>query len=98
MRGKNGGCDGMRRLWPHLPRALRTPRIDHPRQQLLQVIVDLGDRPDRGARGLDGIRLLDRNGRWDSPDRVHLRLVHSLEKLSRIRAERLYVPALPLGV
>ncbi len=44
------------------------------------------------------VRLLDGDGRWDAIDRVRHRLVHAVEELPRVGAERLDVAALALGV
>ena len=68
------------------------------REQQLQVIVELRHRADGGARGAHGIGLIDRDGRQDSFDAIHLRLVHAIEELARIGRERLHVAPLALGV
>ena len=63
-----------------------------------QVVVDLGDRPDRRS-GVPGRRLLvDRDGRRQPVDRVDVRLLHHLEELARVRRERLDVAALALRI
>src|SRR6266550_3367955 len=68
------------------------------RSQLGQVVVDLGD----GAHGRAGILrrglLLYGNGGRETFDRVHLRLFHLLEELTRIGRKRLDVATLALRV
>ena len=51
-------------------------RMPDPRPQQAQVVVDLGDRADRGARVARGGLLVDRDGRREALDRVHVGLVH----------------------
>ena len=55
------------------------------RKQQLQVIVQLGHRADRGARGAHRIGLVDRNRWWHAIDPVDLRFVHPVEELPRVR-------------
>src|SRR5207248_9202382 len=43
-------------------------------------------------------RLVDGDGGRNAFDRVHLRLVHAVEELARVRREGLHVAALALGV
>src|SRR5262249_34469502 len=68
------------------------------REQQLQMVVQLGHRPDRRARGAHRVGLVDRDCGRDPLDRVDLRLVHSVEELARIRAEGLDVASLTLCV
>ena len=77
---------------------LGTVRCAEPRPQEAQVVVDLGDRPDRGARVMAGALLLDRDGRREPFDRVHVGLLHQPEELAGVGGERFHVTALPLGV
>ncbi len=63
-----------------------------------QVVVDLGDGADRRAGVGAGGLLLDRDRRREPFDQIDVRLLHLLEKLPRVRRERLDVPALPFGV
>ena len=66
--------------------------------QEAQVVVDLGDRANRGSRVAAGRLLVDRDG-WGQPlDHVDVGLVHLPEELPGIGAEALDVPALALGV
>ena len=53
--------------------------------------------PDGGARGLDGVALLDGDGGRDAFDAVHLRLVHAVEELPRVGREGLDVAPLAFG-
>ena len=76
-------------------RAVRPP---DPRVEEPQVVVDLGHRADRRARVARGRLLVDRDGRREPVDRVHVRLLHHLQELPRIRGERLDVAPLPLRV
>ena len=84
----------MRGDGPPAARAVRLPDrgVEEP-----QVVVDLGDRPDRGARVLRGGLLLDRDRRREPLDGVDVRLLHLLEELPGVRGERLHVAALSLG-
>ena len=66
--------------------------------QEAQVVVDLGDRADRRARVARGRLLVDRDGRREALDRVHVRLVHLTEELARVGRQRLDVAALALRV
>ncbi len=61
-----------------------------------QVVVDLGDRADGRARVARHRLLLDRDGRREPLDGVHVRLLHLLEELPRVRRQRLDVAPLPL--
>ena len=76
-------------------RAVRPP---HPRVEQAQVVVDLGHRADRRARVARRRLLVDRDRGAEAVDRVHVRLLHHLEELARVGAQRLDVPALALGV
>jgi hypothetical protein len=49
-----------------------------------EEIGQLGHRADGRARGLDGVGLLDGDGRADVLDRVDLGLVEQVEKLARV--------------
>ena len=63
-----------------------------------QVIVDLGDGADGGARVVAGRLLLDGNRRTQSLDQVHVWFFHELQELPGVGRKRLDVAALALGV
>ena len=68
------------------------------REEQTQVVVDLGDGADGGARIVSGRLLLDRDRRREPFDRVDVGLLHQPEELARVRGQRLDVPALAFGV
>ena len=68
------------------------------REEKPQVVGDLGDRADGGARGLREGTLLDGDGGREAVDALDVGLGELLEELPRVGAERLDVAALPLGV
>jgi hypothetical protein len=90
--------DRLRRVAAHGLRALAAEELRRAREQQLQVVVDLRHRADRGARGAHRVGLVDGDRRRDSLDGIHLRLVHAVEELARVRGEGLDVAALALGV
>ena len=65
--------------------------------QQAQVVVDLRYRAHGGARVAVHGLLLDRDGRRQALDVVHVGLVQTAQKLARIGGEGLDVAALPLG-
>src|SRR5450830_1762186 len=67
------------------------------REEKSEVVVHLGDRPDRGPRVAVGGLLVDRDCRRETLDEVDVRLVHLAQKLPRVCRERLDVPALAFG-
>jgi hypothetical protein len=54
------------------------------RVEQAQVVVDLGDRADGGARVVAGGLLLDADGRRQALDDVDIGLVHQLQELPRV--------------
>src|SRR6185369_13800581 len=64
----------------------------------LQVIVELRHRADRRARSPHRIGLVDGDRRRNAIDALDLRAVHAIEKLPRVRRERLDVTALPFRI
>ena len=64
----------------------------------LEVVVDLGDRPDGRACGADIVRLLDGDGGGDAFNAVGERFIHPLEELAGVGTESLHIPPLSLGV
>ena len=89
--------DLLRGLPGDRPAADRAVRLAHPRVQQPQVVVDLGDGPYGGPRVAAGRLLVDRHGRGQPVDEVHVGLVHLPEELPGVRRQRLHVPALALG-
>ncbi len=73
-------------------------RLADPGEQQPQVVVDLGDRRDRGARVAARGLLVDRDRRREALDVVDVRLVHLAEELAGVGREALDVAPLPLGV
>ena len=68
------------------------------RKQQTQVIVDLGQCPDGGARVLACRLLVDRDGGRQPFDEVDVWFLHEPDELAGICRQRLDVAALPLGV
>ena len=69
-----------------------------PGVQQAEVVVDLGDRADRRPRVAAGRLLVDRDRRRQTLDDVDVGLVHLAQELAGVRAQRLDVAALTLGV
>jgi len=70
----------------------------HAGEQEAQVVVDLGDGADGGARVLRRGLLLDGDGRGEPVDVVHIGLLHHLQELARIGRQAFHVTALALRV
>ena len=68
-----------------------------PGEEQTQVVVDLGERPDRAPRAGLARLLVDRHGRRQALDQVHVRPLELVEELAGIAREALDVPPLPLG-
>ena len=90
--------DALERLAGDLLAAVRTVRHADAREQQPQVVVDLGDRADGGARVRAGRLLFDGNRRREPVDEVDVRLLHLLEELPGVGGQRLDIPPLPFGV
>ena len=75
-------------------RAVRSARA---RIQQSQVVVHLGDRPDRRPRVAVRRLLVDGHRRGQPLDEVDVGLVHLPQKLSRVSRQRFHVTPLPLG-
>ncbi len=67
-------------------------------EQQAQVVVDLGDGADRGARVVGGGLLLDGDRRRQPLDVIDVGLLHHRQELSGVGGERLHVAPLALGV
>ncbi|MGC0425475.1 hypothetical protein RKD32_001830 [Streptomyces sp. SAI-195] len=89
--------DGLRRLARDRPAALGTVRLADAGEEQTQVVVDLGDGADRGARVARGRLLVDGDRRGEALDEVDVRLVHLAEELPGVGGERLHVAPLALG-
>ncbi len=70
----------------------------HPRVEQAQVVVDLGDGADRGAGIVSRGLLLDRDGRRQPLDEIHVRLVHQLQELAGVGGKTFHVAPLALRV
>src|SRR5439155_9133686 len=90
--------DRLRGLRTDFPVAIRTERAGNSWPEQLQIIIDLRHRPDSGTRRLDRVRLLNSDRRRDSTDVVHPRLIHAVEELPHVRAERLNVAPLAFRI
>ena len=90
--------DLLRRLAGDELAAVRAVRHADPRVEQAQVVVDLGDRADGGARVARRRFLVDRDRGRQALDEVDVGLVHLAEELPGVRRQRLDVAALALGV
>src|SRR2546422_11383426 len=63
-----------------------------------EIVVDFGDGADGRARRARGGLLLDGDGRREPLDGVHVRPLHLIQELTRVRRERLDIAPLPLGI
>jgi len=63
-------------------------------EQQAQIVLNLGDGADRGARVVAGGFLIDRDRRRQPLDRIDIRLVDLAEELPRIRRQAFDVAAL----
>ena len=68
------------------------------REEKLQTVVDLRHRAHGRARGADDGVLINGDRGRHALDRLNLRAVHAVEKLARIGAEGLHVPALTFRI
>ena len=85
-------------LAANLLAALGTVRNAHPGPEQPEVVVNLRHRANGGAGVAGGGFLIDGNGRGQSVNGIHIRLVHLPQELPRIGAEALHIPPLALGV
>jgi len=69
-----------------------------PRKQHTEIIVDFGDGADGGSGVVTGALLLDRDGRGQPLDGVHIGLPHLVEKLTGVGRQGLHIAALSFGV
>ena len=85
------------RVGTNHPIALRTVRFTDPRPQQAQVVVDFGRRAHGRATRLGRVLLFDRDGRADAFDALDPGFLHAVEKLLRVRRQRLDVAPLAFG-
>ena len=67
-------------------------------EEQAEIVVDLGDRADRRPGVVAHRLLLDRDGRTEPLDVVHIRPFHDIQELACVGREALHEPALPFGV
>ena len=77
---------------------LRTVRLADAGEEKPQVVVDFGYRSDRGTGVVAGRLLLDRDGRGQPLDQIHVGLFHELQELPGVGGEALDIAPLALGV
>ncbi len=86
------------RLPHHGPAAVGAVGHPGPGPEETEVVVDLGDRPHRGAGVVgDGV-LLDGDRGREALDGVHVGLLHEAQELAGVGREGLHVAALAFGV
>ena len=90
--------DLLRRLPGDGPSAVRAVGRAHRGVQQAQIVVDLGDRAHGRSRAAAGGLLLDRDGRAQAFDGVHVGPLDLVEELACVRRQRLHVPPLALGI
>ena len=90
--------DAGRGITPHGSPTAPAIQARGTRIEQLQVIVQLRHRADGGARSTHRVRLVDGDRGRNALDPIHLRLVHPVQELPRVRRESLDVAPLPLGV
>src|SRR5262249_13821009 len=89
--------DGLGRVRGSEGTAARTVNPADLGEEQAEVIGDLGGGAHGGARRPDRILLLERDGRTDLLDLVHVRTVDAVEEHPRVRRQRLDVAPLALG-
>jgi hypothetical protein len=90
--------DGRGRVAAHGLAATPAVQRGGARVEQLQVVVDLGHRADRGARGAHRVGLVDGDGRRNALDAINLRAIHAVEELPRVGREGLDVAPLSFGI
>ena len=98
VRVEEAGRDVLGRVAAYRLPATAAVELGGAREQELDVIVELGHRADRRARGAHGVGLIDRDRGRNAGDAIDLRLVHPVEKLARVGREGLDVAPLPFRV
>ena len=97
-KGEDGFDNLLGGLADDLASAFRAVRHAHAAVQKTKVVVDLRDRRDDGTRIAAGRALLDGDRRGQSLNLLDIRLLHLVEELPRVRAQRLHVAPLPFGI
>ena len=95
---QHGLEDQVDRLAGDRTATLRTVRDTNVGEEQTEIVVDLGDGPDGGARVGAGGLLLDRDGRRQALDQIDIRLLDLLEELPRVGRQRLDVAPLPFRI
>ena len=90
--------DALERLGGDLAAAEVAVRDADVGEEQPEVVVDLGDGADRGARVGAGRLLLDGDGGRQAVDEVDVRLLHLLEELAGVGGERFDIAPLSFGV
>ncbi len=90
--------DFVHRIFANLVSAARAKRAPGARVQQTQVIVDFRCRSDSRTRIACRVLLLDRDGRGDPRDFIHVRLLDTLEKLARVGRKRFDIPTLAFRI
>ena len=90
--------DALERLGGDLAAAEVAMRDADVGEEQPEVVVDLGDGADRGARVRAGRLLLDGDGGRQAVDEVDVRLLHLLEELAGVGGERFDIAPLSFGV
>ena len=90
--------DLLRALSAHGLAALRTVRHAHVAVEETQIVVYFRDGGHNRTRVTAGGALFDGDGGGQPLEALDVRLLHLVEELASVRAQRLHVPALSLGV
>ena len=81
----------------HFFAGLVTKRLSRPRIPNTQKIINLGNRPNRGAGILVGAFLLDADDRAETRNLVNVRAFHITHKLTGVSIERFHITPPALG-
>ena len=96
--GEDAAEDLLARLGGDRPAAVRAVALADAGVEDAEVIVDLGDGADGGARIAAGGLLLDADRRRQAGEVIDIRLLQLAEELPGVARQRFDVAALPLGV
>ncbi len=92
------GVDAVGGVVPHGQRRLTVVQLGRTRIKQLEVVVELGHRANRGARGAHRVGLVDGNRRWHAFHPVDRGFVHAVQELARIGTEGFHVTTLTFGI